>query len=84
MLDRLRSLLRWVLETPQFKSSPVAQVVQYYPSDQALQDALSSKFGIKSIPSEIAAREKYLSEIRDKGVCSREEVRKAILEYYQS
>jgi len=55
-----------------------------YPSDQALQDALFSKFAIKSAPSEIGAREKYLSEIRDKGVFSREEVRKAILEYHQS
>jgi energy-coupling factor transporter ATP-binding protein EcfA2 len=55
-----------------------------YPSDQALQNALFSKFAIKYAPSEIGAREKYLSEIRDKGVFSREEVRKAILEYYQS
>jgi len=57
-----------------------------YPPEQALHDVLFNKFGIKYdvVSSEIELRGRFLSQLRDKGICSREEVRKAISEYYQS
>ncbi len=57
-----------------------------YPSEKALYNALFKKFAIKydRIFPEIALRETFLSQLSDKGISSREEVRKAISEYYQS
>ncbi len=57
-----------------------------YPTEQALHNALSSKFTIRydDIFSEVERRGRFLSQLRDKGVCSREEVKKAASEYYQS
>jgi hypothetical protein len=51
-----------------------------------LHDVLFNKFGIKydDVSSEIELRGRFLSQLRDKGVSSREEVRKAISEYYLS
>jgi hypothetical protein len=57
-----------------------------YPTEPALRSILFNKFGIKNddVSSEIELRRRFLSQLRDKGICSREEVRKAISEYYQS
>jgi hypothetical protein len=57
-----------------------------YLSEKALYNALSNKFAIKynRIFSEITLRETFLSQLNDKGISSREEVRKAISDYYQS
>lgn len=57
-----------------------------YPPKQALHDVLFNKFGIKyeDVSSEIEVRGQFLSQLRDKGIRSREEVRRAISEYYQS
>lgn len=56
-----------------------------YPSEKDLSDALFKKFAIKfdHVFSEISQRETFLSQLSDKGMSSREEVRKAILDYYQ-
>jgi hypothetical protein len=55
-----------------------------YPPEQALHDILFNKFAIKhdDVSSEIELRGRFLNQLRDKGICSREEVRKAISEYY--
>jgi hypothetical protein len=57
-----------------------------YPSEPALHKALSHKFAIKygGVSAEIARRESFLSQLCDQGIDSREGVRKAILQYYQS
>jgi energy-coupling factor transporter ATP-binding protein EcfA2 len=57
-----------------------------YPLEHALQDVLFNKFAIKhdDVSSEIELRGRFLSQLSDKGICSRREVRKAISEYYQS
>ena len=57
-----------------------------YPAGQALHDALSDKFVIKynDIFSEIELRARFLSQLSDKGICSRQEVKKATSEYHQS
>jgi len=56
-----------------------------YHTGQALHDALISKFGIKynEISSQIELRGRFLSQLPDKGIIARAEVRKAILEYYR-
>jgi hypothetical protein len=58
----------------------------FYPPEQDLHSALCHKFAIKydSVSSEMERRGLFLSQLRDKGVSSREEVRKEILKYYQS
>jgi energy-coupling factor transporter ATP-binding protein EcfA2 len=57
-----------------------------YPAEQALSNTLFNKFGIKydDVFSEMELRGRFLSQLRDKGIYSREEVRKAVSEYYQS
>jgi hypothetical protein len=57
-----------------------------YPAEQMLHNVLFNKFAVKygSITYEIESRGNFLSGLRDKGICSREEVKKAISEYYQS
>ena len=66
------------------RNSPDEQFV--YPPEQSLQETLFNKFSIKygSVFSEIKLREKFLSRLCDKGISSREEVRKAISDYYLS
>ena len=55
----------------------------FYPPEEVLNNVLLNKFGIKcgSISSEMEHRQQFLSQVRDKGMCSRKEVRKAISEY---
>jgi len=57
-----------------------------YPPERDLHNILFNKFTVKyeSISSEIETRGQFLSQLRDKGICSREAVKKAISEYYQS
>jgi hypothetical protein len=57
-----------------------------YPAEQALHNVLFKKFAVKyaSISSEIEARGQFLSRLLAKGISSREAVKKAISEYYQS
>ncbi|HEY97531.1 MAG TPA: type II secretion system protein E [Dehalococcoidia bacterium] len=57
-----------------------------YPSEKTLYSTLSDKFAIKKdrIFDEIARREAFLRELNDRGTSSHEDVRKAILDYYQS
>jgi energy-coupling factor transporter ATP-binding protein EcfA2 len=57
-----------------------------YLTEQTLHNALFNKFTIKydDIASEIELRGRFLSELRDKGICSREEVKRAIPIYYRS
>lgn len=57
-----------------------------YPPEQSLHDTLFNKFSIKysSVFSEMELRGQFLNQLRDKAIYSREEVRKAILDYYQS
>ena len=57
-----------------------------YPSEKSLHDTLFKKFAIKydSVFTEIKRREEFLSQLRSRGVSSREEVRKAVSEYYLS
>lgn len=57
-----------------------------YPSEKALYNAISHKFAIKyeRIFSEITRRETFLSQLSDKGISSRAEIRQAISDYYQS
>ncbi|MGD0780206.1 MAG: hypothetical protein ABR954_05425 [Dehalococcoidales bacterium] len=57
-----------------------------YTPEQLLHDNLFNKFPIKysSVSSEMELRGHYLSQLDNRGVSSREEVRKAILKYYQS
>jgi hypothetical protein len=57
-----------------------------YPAEQMLHDTLFNKFPIKysSVSSEMEIRGHYLSQLRDKGVSSREELRKEIAGYYLS
>jgi hypothetical protein len=56
-----------------------------YPQEPALHSIVFNKFGIKDdgVFSEIELRGHFLSQLRDKGY-SREDVRKAISEFYQS
>ena len=55
-----------------------------YPQEQSLHDTLFNKFSIKygSVLSEVNQRGKFLSQLCEKGISSREEVRKAISDYY--
>jgi hypothetical protein len=57
-----------------------------YPSERSLHDTLFSKFSIKygNVFSEVDQREQFLSQLRDRGLLSREEVRKEVAEYYLS
>ena len=57
-----------------------------YPSEKELSDALFNKFAVRydNVFSEVAQRERFLIELNDSGVSSREEVRKAISDYYRS
>jgi len=57
-----------------------------YPPEQELYKILFNKFAIKydNVSSEIEARGQFLSQLRDEGTGSREQVRKAISEFYQS
>jgi len=57
-----------------------------FPSEKALYNTLFNKFDIKyeNVFSEIARRETFLSGLADKGISTREEVRQAISDYYQS
>ena len=58
-----------------------------YPSEKALYSTLSNKFPIIKdyrIFDEIKRREAFLRELNDSGTPSHEDVRKAILTYYQS
>ena len=56
-----------------------------YPSEKALHNTLFNKFAIKyeNVFTEIARRETFLRGLPDKGMSTREEVRKAILDYYR-
>jgi hypothetical protein len=57
-----------------------------YPPEQTMHNALSHKFGIKydSVSAEIELRGHFLSRLSEKGICAREDVKKAILEFRQS
>jgi len=57
-----------------------------YPSEKALQEALSRKFGVKyeRVLSEVTLRETFLRQLFDNGTRSREEVKKAILNFNRS
>jgi hypothetical protein len=57
-----------------------------YTPEQDLHSILFNKFAIKydNVSSEIEARGQFLSQLCVKGTCSREQVRKAISEFYQS
>jgi hypothetical protein len=57
-----------------------------YPAEKTLHKALSNKFGIKydQVFPEITLREKLLSQLHNKGTASREEVKKAIADFYRS
>jgi hypothetical protein len=57
-----------------------------YPPEQDLNSILINKFAVKykSISSEIEARGHFLSQLHNKGVSSREGVRKGVTEYYLS
>ena len=57
-----------------------------YPAETALHNVLFNKFAVKydSITSEIESRGRFLNELREKGECSREIVKKTITDYYQS
>jgi hypothetical protein len=56
-----------------------------YPDEAALQEILGKKFGIKldSVTAEMERRGNYIDELYKKK-CSREEVKKAIADFYQS
>ena len=56
-----------------------------YPSEKALYKTISDKFAIKYNPifPEISRRESFLRQLRDKGISSPEEVRKAIADYHR-
>jgi len=60
--------------------------VMKYPAENALQESLFAKFGIKHerLFSEIASRETYLKQLYDSGIRSREDVRAAIADHYGS
>ncbi|OGO17245.1 MAG: hypothetical protein A2Z15_05785 [Chloroflexi bacterium RBG_16_50_11] len=55
-----------------------------YPPEQALHSALASKLAIKygCVASEMERRERFLGQLRDRGIGSRNEVKKAIAEFY--
>lgn len=57
-----------------------------YPPEQDLHSILFNKFAVKyeSITPEIEARGQFLSQLRAKGTCSREQVREAISGYYRA
>jgi hypothetical protein len=57
-----------------------------YPSEKALYNVLSHKFGIRydQVFPEITMRETFLSQLRSRGISTRQEVKKAISDYYQS
>jgi hypothetical protein len=57
-----------------------------YPPEQLLHDTLFNKFPIKysSVSSEMELRGDYLSQLRDRGILSRKELKKEITGYYLS
>ena len=57
-----------------------------YPTEKSMHRILLDKFSIKysSVSSEIELRGSYLSQLNDKGISSREEMKKAILDYHTS
>lgn len=57
-----------------------------YPSEKSLHNTLLNKFSIEydSVSEEIELRGSYLRQLQDKGISSREEVKKAVLDYYSS
>jgi hypothetical protein len=57
-----------------------------YPPEQLLHETLRKKFDIKdsSIFSEIELRGHYLSQFRNKGLSTRDEIRKEVKKYYLS
>lgn len=73
----------------------VAQILAYrqspdsdfgYIPEQLFRETLSEKFaiGYDNVSSEMEHRAKYLRELQLKGIHSRQEVRKAVYEYYRS
>ena len=58
----------------------------FYPPEQTLCDAIFNKFGARyaNVSAEIEMRGRFLNELRDGDVSSREEVKKAIAKFYQS
>lgn len=79
----------------QSEDSLVAQILAYrqspdddftYISEQLLHETLSGKFAVRynDVSSEIEHRAKYLRELQLKGFHSRQDVRKAVSEYYRS
>jgi 1,2-phenylacetyl-CoA epoxidase PaaB subunit len=57
-----------------------------YPSEKSLYGVLSNKFAIKNnhIFDEITRREAFLRELNNSRISSHEDVRKTIVDYYQS
>jgi len=57
-----------------------------YPAEPALHNVLFTKFGVKydSITAEIETRAQFLNRLQDQGLFTREELQKAISEYYKS
>lgn len=57
-----------------------------FASEQLLHDVFSNKFHINynSVSSEIEVRGQYLKQLNEKGISSREELRKEIMQYYLS
>jgi hypothetical protein len=57
-----------------------------YASEKALYDVLFNKFAIKydRILPEVTRRETFLSQLGDKGISSRVDVKQAIYDYYRS
>jgi len=56
-----------------------------YPDGDVLQEAIFKKLDIKTLrlSDEIAAREEYLHQLGKQNVCSRKELRQAIVKFYQ-
>jgi hypothetical protein len=56
-----------------------------YPAEPVLNNVLSSQFAVKhdSVSVEIELRGRFLSQLRDRGISSRREVKKATLEYHR-
>ena len=57
-----------------------------YPSEKVLSDALFRKFGMKydHLSSQLNKREVFLTELTAKGISSRQEIKRSVLEYYRS
>ena len=57
-----------------------------YPEETVLREALARKFavGYDNVSAEVAAREKMLRRMQENGIHTREDVKKAVAEYYRS